>query len=112
MRFLGRSTCVVMTSLFACSLAAQQITGTIRGTVTDPSNAVVQSAIVTARHTETGLIRTTTTDREGAYLLLELPVGHYSLEVTAASFHKYLQDGISLNVNETAVIPVHLGVGT
>src|ERR1700757_871312 len=112
MRFLGRSTCVVAATFFAYSLAAQQITGTIRGTVTDPSNAVVQAATVTARQTETGWMRTTTSDRAGAYLLVELPVGHYSLEVTATDFHKYLQDGISLNINETAVIPVRLSVGT
>ena len=112
MRFLVRSICVVATALFACSVSAQQITGTIRGTVIDPSNAVVQSATVTARQTETGLVRTSTTDRGGAYLLVELPVGHYSLEVTATGFHKYLQGGISLNVNETAVIPVRLSVGT
>src|ERR1700757_5325440 len=112
MRFLGRSTCVVAATFFAYSLAAQQITGTIRGTVMDPSNAVVQAATVTARQTETGWMRTTTSDRAGAYLLVELPVGHYSLEVTATDFHKYLQDGISLNINETAVIPVRLSVGT
>jgi hypothetical protein len=112
MHVLGRSTCIVVTTLFASSLAAQQITGNIRGTVSDPSNAVVQGATVTARQTETGLTRTTITDRVGAYLLVELPVGHYSFEVTATGFHNYLQDGISLNVNETAVIPIRLSVGT
>ena len=44
--------------------------------------------------------------------MLELPVGHYRLEVTATGFQKYLQDGISLNVNETAAVPVHLAVGS
>ena len=58
---------------------AQQITGSIRGTVQDPSGAVVQGATVSARQTETGLTRTATTDPSGAYVLLELPVGHYEL---------------------------------
>jgi outer membrane receptor protein involved in Fe transport len=99
--------------LLACTSAlSQQITGNLRGTVSDPSGAVVQNATVTARQIETGLVRTTTTDRGGNYLLLELPVGHYRLEIAATGFQKYLQDGISLDVNETAVVSVHLMVGS
>ena len=90
---------------------AQQITGSIRGTVLDPSSAVVQSASVTAKQTETGLERTAMTDHSGAYVLLELPVGHYQLQVEAKGFQTYVQQGITLNVNETATIPVHLAVG-
>ena len=44
--------------MLAClSLSAQQITGNIRGTVTDPSGAVIQGGVVTARQAETGLSR-------------------------------------------------------
>jgi Carboxypeptidase regulatory-like domain/TonB dependent receptor len=99
--------------LFAClSLSAQQITGNIRGTVTDPSGAVIQGAAVTARQAETGLSRMTTTDREGNYVLLELPVGHYSLQVASKGFEEYVHDGITLNVNETASVSPHLAVGS
>src|SRR6266566_6977053 len=99
--------------LLACAVSsAQQITGNIRGTVSDPSGAVVQNAAVTARQVETGLVRTATTDRGGSYLLLELPVGHYRLEVAATGFQEYLQEGIELDVNETAAVPVHLTVGS
>jgi hypothetical protein len=77
----------VLTSLcvlsFSLQLAAQQITGSLRGMVTDPSGAVVQNAIVTATQAETGLGRSTTSRRDGTYLLPELPVGHYRLEVAA-----------------------------
>jgi hypothetical protein len=90
---------------------AQQITGSIRGTVQDPSGAVVQVATVTAKQTETGLTRAAMTDHSGAYVLLELPVGHYRLQVEAKGFQTYIQQGITLNVNETATIPVHLAVG-
>jgi outer membrane receptor protein involved in Fe transport len=93
------------------TVSAQQITGNIRGTVADPSGAVVQGAVVSAKHVETGLTRTTTTDRDGNYLLLELPVGHYQLEVAAKGFQKYVREGILLNVNETATVPVRLVVG-
>lgn len=94
------------------SLSAQQITGNIRGTVIDPSGAVIPGAAVTAREIETGLTRDTITDRTGSYVLLELPVGHYRLQVAAKGFQEYVQDGISLNVNETASISPRLAIGS
>jgi hypothetical protein len=99
--------------MFAClSLSAQQITGSIRGTVTDPSGAVIRDASVIALQAETGLSRNTTTDRYGNYVLLELPVGHYRLKIAAKGFQEYVQDGITLNVNETASVSPHLAVGS
>jgi hypothetical protein len=107
-----RSLVFVLAMLSAgLGVSAQQITGSIRGAVQDPSGALVQAAAVSARQTETGLTRTATTEPSGAYILLELPVGHYELQVEAKGFQKYVQQGITLNVNETAVIPVHLAVG-
>jgi hypothetical protein len=103
-------TCVLIV-LASVNLSAQQITGNIHGTVSDPSGAVVQGALVTARQTETGLRRSAISDRNGAYLIVELPVGHYMMEVVAKGFQKYLQDGISLDVNETATVTVHLQIG-
>jgi hypothetical protein len=91
---------------------AQQITGNIRGTVTDPTGAVIPGAAVTARQAETGLSRSTTTERNGTYVLLELPVGHYRLQVAGKGFQEYVQDGITLNVNETASVSPHLAVGS
>ena len=88
-------------NLVSLNVAGQQITGSIRGTVLDPSGAVVQIATVTAKHIETGLTRAAVTDRQGAYVLAELPIGHYQVEVHARGFQKYLQQGISLDVNET-----------
>src|SRR5579884_1695080 len=94
------------------SLSAQQITGNIRGTVIDPSGAVVRGATVTVHQTETGLTRRTISDHNGNYVLLELPVGHYRLEVAAQGFQRYVQDGITLNVNETASVSPRLVVGS
>ena len=109
-----RSKCVLR--LLAILIAgvhagAQQITGSIRGTVQDPSSALVQNASVSAQQDETGLKRTAMTDPSGGYVLLELPVGHYELRVEAKGFQKYIQQGITLNVNQTAIIPIHLAVG-
>ena len=103
--------CVLAILIAGVHAGAQQITGSIRGTVQDPSSALVQSASVSARQIETGLTRTAITDAGGAYVLVELPVGHYELQVEAKGFQKYVQQGIILNVNETATIPVHLAVG-
>ncbi|HET6207494.1 MAG TPA: carboxypeptidase regulatory-like domain-containing protein [Terracidiphilus sp.] len=99
-------------ALACLSLSAQQITGNIRGTVTDPSGAVIRGAVVTARQAETGLTRATTTDRDGNYVLLELPIGHYRLQVAAKGFQEHVQDGITLNVNETASVSPRLAVGS
>ena len=103
--------CVVLTTFVGLSAGAQQITGSIRGSVVDPSGAAVQAAAVSARQTETGLTRSSVTDHSGAYVLLELPVGHYELRVEAKGFQAYAQQGIIIDVNETATIPVRLAVG-
>src|ERR1700728_30029 len=89
----------------------QQITASIRGTVLDPSGAVVQAATVTTKQIETGLKREAITDRQGEYVLVELPIGHYQLEVQAKGFQTYLQQGITLDVNETATVGIHLKLG-
>ncbi len=99
-------------ALSCLSLSAQQITGNIRGTVTDPSGAVIRGAVITALQAETGLSRKTTTDRNGNFVLLELPIGHYRLKVAAKSFQEYVQDGITLNVNGTASVSPRLAVGS
>jgi hypothetical protein len=117
MKSLRRLAFVLMTvmaglNLASVTAAAQQITGSIRGTVLDPSGASVQAAAVTAKQIETGLTRAAVTDRQGAYVLVELPIGHYLIEVHAQGFQSYLQQGISLDVNETATVSVHLKVGS
>ena len=97
--------------LFAPIAFSQQITGGIRGTVTDPSGAVIEGATVSAKLNDTGLTRTTTTDHAGVYLLVGLPVGHYQLRIERNGFQTYQQQGITLDVNETATIPATLKVG-
>src|SRR5882762_9907908 len=111
MKVLTGLACFVVVVAVGVNIFAQEITGKVRGSVTDPAGAVVGSAIVTAQQTETGLTRSTTTNSDGTYLLLELPVGHYRVEASAKGFQKYVQDGITLNVNETVDVRVRLVVG-
>jgi outer membrane receptor protein involved in Fe transport len=103
--------CVLLVGLAAVEVGAQQISASIRGTVLDPSGAVVQGAAVSAQQTETGLTRAATTDRGGEYVLVELPIGHYRIRVEAKGYQKYLQEGISLDVNQNATVSVHLKLG-
>jgi len=109
---IRRLVCVLLALLMSLTVVAQQITASIHGSIVDPTGAVVAAATVTAKQIETGLTRTATTDRSGNYVLVELPIGHYQLEVTAKGFTKYVQEGISLDVNQMATVPVRLQVGS
>ena len=105
--------CVLTLSILSvASTPAQQITAIVRGTITDPSGAAVSNAEVTAVQRETGFTRTVFSDSQGAYLLVELPVGHYELFAEAKGFQKFVQEGISLDVNQNATVMIHLAVGT
>jgi len=112
MRSAKTLTLFLMAVLPSLNVTGQQITGSIRGTVSDPSGAIVGAATITAKQIETGLTRAAITDRQGEYVLVELPIGHYQLEVQAKGFQKYLQQGISLEVNQTATVGIHLKLGS
>jgi len=112
MRSAKTLTLFLMALLTSLNVVGQQITGSIRGTVSDQSGAIVQAATVTAKQIETGLTRVAITDRQGEYVLVELPIGHYQLETQAKGFQTYLQQGISLDVNQTATVGIHLKLGS
>ncbi|HEY9126520.1 MAG TPA: carboxypeptidase-like regulatory domain-containing protein, partial [Acidobacteriaceae bacterium] len=79
---------------------AQTATGTITGTVTDSTGAVVPNAQVVATAQATGLNYQATSGADGAFTAPLLPVGVYDLTVTAAGFTSYRQTGITLDVNQ------------
>ena len=80
------------------SLAAQTFRGTILGTVTDPTGAVVAGAQVSVKNTGTGQVRTTTTSGDGSYSLPELPIGTYDVTVTQSGFQTFIATGVAVNV--------------
>jgi len=103
----------VLFLLFAGAASAQaQVTARIKGTVTDPSGATVTSAAVAARNTETGITRTVTSESDGTYLFLALPVGTYEITASKSGFQDSLRDGIQLNVNEEVSIDLRLQVSS
>ncbi len=84
--------------LAAVSVSAQTFRGTILGTVTDPSGAVIAGAQVTVKNTGTGLQRSTTTSGDGSYSLPELPIGAYDVTVTQAGFQTFVAKGVKVDV--------------
>ena len=89
---------VVFVLLAAVSLSAQTFRGTILGTVTDPSGAVVAGAKVTVKNTGTGLERSTETSGDGSYSVPELPIGTYNVTVTQAGFQTFVATGVTVDV--------------
>jgi Carboxypeptidase regulatory-like domain/TonB dependent receptor len=92
------SICLVFVLLAAVSLSAQTFRGTILGTVTDPSGAVVPGAKVTAKNTGTGLERSTETSADGSYSLPELPIGSYTVTVVRAGFQTFVTVAVTVDV--------------
>jgi hypothetical protein len=82
----------------AVSLSAQTFRGTILGTVTDPSGAVVPGAHVTVKNAGTGLERTTETSADGSYSLPELPIGTYTVTITGSGFQTFVTTGVNVDV--------------
>ena len=91
---------------------AQQTTASIRGKVIDASCAIVRNASITAVQVDTDVSRTAQSDSLGDFILVELPVGSYRLEAEAKDFRKFVQEGITLHVNQSASLTVQLAVGT
>ncbi|HUQ95450.1 MAG TPA: TonB-dependent receptor, partial [Bryobacteraceae bacterium] len=90
---------------------AQLPTATILGTIRDTSGAVVPSANLTVRNTETGLVRTATSASDGSYRFSALPVGSYEIRVETAGFQTEVRSGLTLTVGQEAVVNVALQVG-
>ena len=84
----------------------------IRGAVTDVSGAGVPGAQIKATQTETGRVRSTISGADGSYVLPNLAVGPYKLEVSAPAFSTYVQSGILLQVGNNVQINVALQVGS
>jgi len=83
----------------------------IHGVISDPTGAVIAGVQIKATQTETGQVRTTVSTGDGSYVLPNLPVGPYRLEVTAQAFNNYVQSGIILQVGNNVQINVTLQVG-
>ena len=102
---------LVFLLLAAVSLSAQTFRGTILGTVTDPSGAVVSGAKVTVKNTGTGLERSTETSGDGSYSLPELPIGTYTVTVTQTGFQTFVATGVTVDVASERRVDAALKTG-
>ena len=100
---------VLMTVVLAL---AQTDRGTITGTVTDPTGAVIPGVTLHARNVDTGAEYDTVTTATGNYTIPSLLAGNYELTVTAAGFEKYIQRGIGVQVVQTLRVDIVMKVGS
>src|SRR5688572_2378544 len=108
----------LFSALFAIAIAAtlalgqaQVTTADLTGTVTDPNDAVVAGATVTARNTGTGVTRNVTTGTDGTYSFIGLPPGDYEITAEAPTFKKVVISPVRLTVGQSAELRVRMEVG-
>ena len=99
--------------IFCVALPAQETINfaSVDGRVTDASGAVVQGAIVTARHTETNLSSTTRTDSEGRFRFPYLKVGSYEIRIHQQGFSDTARN-VTLTIGAAFDLPVTLALGS
>jgi len=86
----------VIAMVLAGSMVWAQSTAQIQGTVLDSTGSAVPGADVKATQTQTGAVRNVTSGADGTYVLSNLPIGPYRIEVSKQGFTTYVQTGITL----------------
>ena len=97
--------------LFSVAAFAQRDLGTITGTITDTTGAVVAGAKITITEQETGIKGEAQADSSGVYIRPLLKPGRYSIEVEATGFKKSVQRDILLNTGDRVGVNIQLSVG-
>jgi hypothetical protein len=103
-----------MAAILAClsiSAAAQQVTGSFAGTVKDAQGALVATATVKATNVATGFTRVVKANGYGEYRIDYLPVGPYTIEITAQGFKTFVQTNLLLTVDQVQSVDASLQVG-
>jgi outer membrane receptor protein involved in Fe transport len=104
---------VIFVALLLCcgiALEAQTITGSVNGTVTDPTGAVIANAKVTATNVDTGIDTPSTTNSDGIYNIRFLQIGNYKVKVEAPGFAAETFGPFVLETDQNAKVDVKLGV--
>jgi hypothetical protein len=101
---------LVMASLPAAFAQSQANTGTIEGTITDPSGKAIPKATVTIVNTGTNFTRDIVTDDEGRFRGLLLPLGGYKVSVKAPGFGIAVREGMDLAVGQSITLPIALSI--
>lgn len=101
----------LLLGFFTCTVVWGQATAQIHGLVQDTSGSAVPGAEIKATQTDTGISRTVTSGPDGEFVVTNLPLGPYTVEVGKQGFTKYVQSGIVLEVNSDPAIEASLKVG-
>lgn len=101
----------VLLCLVSGALLAQTTTGSITGTVADPSGAVVPNVKVVGTNVATNVTYSTTSNEAGVFNILFLPVGRYNVAAEIQGFKRTVLGPFTLEVNQIARVDVKLEVG-
>ena len=93
------------------SLHAQQNSGVITGTVTDPSGAAIPGATITVTNTATANTATAKSDAQGNFSIAQLAVGTYEVRVTQGNFKEYLETGVQVHTSSVTQVNPKLQMG-
>ncbi len=96
----------ILAVMAVCGPANAQVTASISGKVQDPTGGGLDGTTVTVKSVETGAVRTTTTDQNGNYSVLSLPLGAQEVKAEKQGFRAVLRTGISLEVGQEAVVKI------
>ena len=108
----GSAFLLLLGLLFTASPMLAQEFGSIQGTITDSTGAVVVSAAVTAVSAETGTTTAVTTNGSGQYVFPSLRPATYSITVAASGFDKYVQKNVLLQANQSVTQNISLQLGS
>lgn len=103
---------IAMLLLGCISIFGQESRGTITGTVSDPTGAVVPAATVTIQNVETNINSTVTTNEEGSFTFPLLLPGQYKMTATAANFKTSVRENLQVNVGDRLTADFQLEIGT
>jgi hypothetical protein len=101
----------IVLGLVLASVAMWAQTSQISGTVKDPSGSAIPGGAIKVTQTATGVVRIAASGADGNFILPDLPIGPYIVEVTKEGFNKYVQTGIVLQVDSNLTVNVSLQVG-
>jgi hypothetical protein len=94
------------------AFAQAQNTGSILGTVTDPTGLIVPNATVTVADPTAGLTRTVKTNKSGDFLVSSLPIGNYIVTITADGFETYVEPAATVDADKSVKLAVKMTVGS
>ena len=109
---VARAIAPILLALAAATPLSGQSFGSITGTITDNSGAVVPGVAVTATRTTTGTQTTVTANSSGLYIFPSVPPADYTITAVASGFERYVQSGVILLANQAATVNITLRIGS